>query len=139
MDLITYALLKKYVDTSLDGAAGALHGDSAYEIAVKHGYEGTEEEWLTSLVGTTPHVGENGNWFIGDEDTGILANVDNIMDDINASVNQAGQAATTAGNYAAQAIQAKLAIEQKIWYGTMAEYNALETVNNSTIYIILHE
>ena len=44
-----------------------------------------------------------------------------------------------AGNYAAQAIQAKQAIDQKIWYGTMEEYNALETVNSSTIYIILHE
>lgn len=52
---------------------------------------------------------------------------------------RASQAATTAGNYAAQAIQAYQAIEQKIWYGTMEEYNNLETVSRSTIYIILHE
>ena len=26
-------------------------GDSAYEIAVKHGFVGTEEEWLESLKG----------------------------------------------------------------------------------------
>lgn len=26
-------------------------GDSAYDIAVKHGYEGTEEQWLESLKG----------------------------------------------------------------------------------------
>lgn len=26
-------------------------GDSAYQIAVKHGYEGTEEEWIASLQG----------------------------------------------------------------------------------------
>lgn len=28
-------------------------GDSAYQIAVKHGYEGTEEEWIASLQGYT--------------------------------------------------------------------------------------
>lgn len=27
-----------------------LRGYSAYEIAVQHGFEGTEEEWLASLV-----------------------------------------------------------------------------------------
>lgn len=52
---------------------------------------------------------------------------------------RANQSAIVAGNYAAQAIQAQQAIDNKIWYGTMEEYNALETINNSTIYIILHE
>lgn len=44
MDLITYALCKKYVKASLAGA-GALQGNdgkSAYEIAVEHGYSGSE-------------------------------------------------------------------------------------------------
>lgn len=27
----------------------AIHGKSAYEIAVAHGFDGTEEEWLASL------------------------------------------------------------------------------------------
>ena len=72
-------------------------GDSAYEIAVANGYEGTEVEWLATLIGATgkdgtngtdgkdgaggvdgidgitPHIGENGNWHIGDIDTGIKA------------------------------------------------------------------
>lgn len=26
-----------------------------------------------TLKGTTPHIGENGNWYIGDTDTGVLA------------------------------------------------------------------
>ena len=56
-----------------------------------------------------------------------------------AAAQRANQAAITAGNYAAQAIQAKNSIEEKIWYGTIEEYNNLETVNSSTIYIILHE
>lgn len=33
-----------------------VYGRSAYEIAVKHGYEGTEEEWLASLVGKSASV-----------------------------------------------------------------------------------
>ena len=48
-------------------------GQSAYEIAVKNGFQGTEAEWIASLKGVTPHIGENGNWFIGDTDTGISA------------------------------------------------------------------
>ena len=78
MDIITYALLKKYVKASLAGA-GALKGDpgkSAYEIAVQKGFSGTEEQWIASLVGRpgeAPHIGNNGNWFIGAVDTGVTA------------------------------------------------------------------
>lgn len=82
---------------------------TAYALAVEHGFEGTEEEWLASLKGDrgdqgvpgkfedlteeeketlrgypgytpqkgvdyvdgeTPHIGDNGNWFVGEEDTG---------------------------------------------------------------------
>lgn len=78
MDLISYALLKKYVDKSLAGA-GAIQGKdgkSAYEIAVEKGYSGTEEQWINSLIGQpgdTPYIGANGNWFIGAVDTGVRA------------------------------------------------------------------
>ena len=52
-------------------------GKSAYEIAVDKGFVGTETEWLESLKGsdgTTPHIDKTTkNWFIGDTDTGILA------------------------------------------------------------------
>lgn len=81
MDIITYALAKKYIKASLAGA-GALKGDkgdpgkSAYEIAVKNGYSGSEQEWISSLAGVpgqTPHIGANGNWYIGAVDTGVKA------------------------------------------------------------------
>ena len=78
MDLITYALFKKYVDTSLAGA-GALKGQdgkSAYEVAIDNGFSGTEQEWISSLVGIpgeTPYIGDNGNWFIGAVDTKVSA------------------------------------------------------------------
>ena len=60
-------------------------GKSAYEVAVENGFSGTETEWLASLKGEpgapgadgkdgedgkTPYVGDNGNWYIGADDTG---------------------------------------------------------------------
>ena len=65
------------------GGGTGTAGKSAYEIAVDNGFVGTETEWLESLKGsdgdkgdngTTPHIDETTkNWFIGDTDTGILA------------------------------------------------------------------
>lgn len=72
MDTISYILAKKYVDAALS-EAGALQGKSAYDIAVENGFQGSESEWLASLEGVTPHIGENGNWFLEDIDTGVLA------------------------------------------------------------------
>ena len=81
IDVQTVAFLKKYVGESLEGA-GALKGEqgnpgkSAYEIAQDNGFEGTLEEWVVSLQGISPHIGENGNWFIGDTDTLVPATSD---------------------------------------------------------------
>lgn len=66
-----------------NGGGTGTAGKSAYEIAIDNGFTGTETEWLESLKGsdgdngangTTPHIDETTkNWFIGDTDTGILA------------------------------------------------------------------
>lgn len=78
MDIVTYALCKKQIADALKGA-GALKGEqglSAYQIAVKYGYEGSESDWLTSLRGDpgyTPYIGDNGNWFVNGVDTGTSA------------------------------------------------------------------
>ena len=67
----------------LEGSGGGTAGKSAYEIAVDNGFVGNETEWLESLKGSDGDKGDNGitphidpitkNWFIGDTDTGILA------------------------------------------------------------------
>lgn len=67
------------------------------------------------------------------------ASLQNAVNNASNSAGQASQSAITAGNFAAEAIQAASQIENKFWYGTINEYNDLETVNKSTIYIILHE
>ena len=74
MDLMTLALLKKYVSDTI--ANVEINGKSAYEIAVENGFLGSEIEWLESLKGQSPRIGENGNWFIGEVDTGVLATPD---------------------------------------------------------------
>lgn len=84
-------------------------------------------------AGVGIEVGPDGAISIADSYT------NNILSSASGAAERASSAAVTAGNYAAQAIQAQQAIDRKIWYGTMAEYNALESVSNSTIYIILHE
>lgn len=51
-----------------------IQGMSAYEVAVSLGYEETENEWITSLKGDTPHINPtNKHWIIGQNDTGIIA------------------------------------------------------------------
>ena len=75
MDVISYILSKRYIDNTLAGA-GALQGKSAYDIAVENGFVGTEEEWLNSLVGSSPIIGENGHWIINNIDTGVIASPD---------------------------------------------------------------
>ncbi len=42
------------------GAAYGKDGYSAYEIALNHGFKGTEEEWLASLKGETGKPGADG-------------------------------------------------------------------------------
>ena len=72
-------------------------------------------------------------------DDGTISVASSVLSGAEDAAARASQSAVIAGNYAAQTIQARNAIEGKIWYGTMEEYNALETVSSSTIYIILHE
>lgn len=59
---------------------GRVVGKSTYEIWLEQGNEGTEEEFVESLKGKdgiTPTIGENGNWYIGDTDTGLPSRGEN--------------------------------------------------------------
>lgn len=56
---------------SANGAGGmafpALRGASAYEIAKKHGFTGTEEEWLDAVGGAKPYVIDSEAYTYGDD------------------------------------------------------------------------
>lgn len=79
---------KQKVDRIIEGTKG----DSAYQIAIKNGFEGTEQEWLESIKGYTPAKGvdyfteaeieEITNTVIDN----ININVGTILDEINGEV-----------------------------------------------------
>jgi hypothetical protein len=54
--------------TNLKGTVGFKgdKGDSAYQVAVKNGFVGTEKDWLATL-GTTNYVGETKATFVGSQ------------------------------------------------------------------------
>lgn len=53
------SFVDNYLDTNID-LDSALDGDSAYEVAKKNGFEGSEEEWLDSLKGADGQDGKDG-------------------------------------------------------------------------------
>lgn len=87
-----------YNDTPFKSGGGlkdsiVLNVKTAYDLAVENGFKGSVQDWLNSLQGITPHIGQNGNWFIGEQDTGISASgkssFESISDeDINNYFNQ---------------------------------------------------
>lgn len=59
-------------ETKTELQNGDFNGDSAYEVAVKNGFQGTESQWLASLNGKSPFIGENGNWRAYDSNSGAM-------------------------------------------------------------------
>ena len=94
-----------------------------------------------------------GQMLVKDNNKGLYW-IDPVSDQsLQEAVELANEAATRssnysvqAGNYAASALQSATeaaesveAVERKFWYGTIDEYNNLEKIYSSTIYIILDE
>ena len=48
------------IDSDIKETVHTIHGLSAYQIAVENGFEGTEKEWLDSLVGPPGPAGPSG-------------------------------------------------------------------------------
>ena len=91
----------------------AIHGKSAYEIAVMHGFEGTVEEWLASLKGENPIKGID--YFTPEE-------VKKIVEEVAKNVSIQGAAAKI-GN---------VTILASKWVGTESPYSQVVTVEGVT-------
>lgn len=86
------ALNTTYCEAKYCGTRVVAYGKSAYDLAVKNGFEGSEEDWLASLkgeqgdkgdqgdAGFTPYIGGNGNWWIDDTDTGYYGSGARIVE-----------------------------------------------------------
>lgn len=70
----------------VDGVNGidGINGKSAYELAVQNGFEGSETEWLESLVAHTPERGID-YWTSEDKEEVINAAAGAILNDLNVS------------------------------------------------------
>jgi len=71
-----------------NGLSNGINKDvyNIYNLSKENGYEGTYEEWINSICGKdgedgkTPYIGENGNWYLGNTDTGVKAEGTNGID-----------------------------------------------------------
>lgn len=60
MDITTLALAKAYTNEVAGSGVKGDPGKSAYQIAVENGFQGTEQEWLDSLIGPIGPQGPQG-------------------------------------------------------------------------------
>ena len=87
---------EKKVKISVDDAELVkIEGKSAYEVAVKNGFEGTEEEWLASLQGPPGPPGPDGKDGKDGQDgergeSGVYVGTDTPPDDANVWVDPNG-------------------------------------------------
>jgi hypothetical protein len=60
-EVVSYSTREDYAETTLTGETVQYGADglSAYQIAVKHGYVGTEEEWVNEIKGIKGDKGDN--------------------------------------------------------------------------------
>lgn len=80
----------------------AIHGKSAYEIAVMHGFDGTEEEWLDSLKADFDERADDAKASIDDEVDNVI--VPEAIAEIIATTEGEKQKVTDAGDEAVDVI-----------------------------------
>ena len=70
--------VEKTTEGNVDTYTITYTDDNTYEFSVTHGTNGTN-----GSDGLTPYIGTNGHWFIGEQDTGVLAQGKNGTDGTN--------------------------------------------------------
>lgn len=127
----TIASEKKLVGTlstggTMTGNVGAVYGKdgkSAYEVAVKNGFEGTEAEWLASLKGDT------GN-------SGVYLGSGDMPSDCNVQIDPNGDAFTIEQLLEMLSVKpgristATLLADR--WIGTQSPYSQVVTIEGAT-------
>ncbi len=78
-------------DASIPGGIATYSRDLPRAFELKENSEGISEEYefdISTIIlkgsdGLTPHIGENGNWHIGDQDTGVRATGNAVINVVN--------------------------------------------------------
>jgi hypothetical protein len=98
-------------------------GKSAYEVAVKNGFEGTETEWLDSLKGEKGDRGERGEQGIGIQgekgdtgNSGVYLGSGDMPEDCNVQIDPDGEVLTLEGYFGDidAALDSILAIQENL-------------------------
>ena len=120
---------------------------SAYTIAVGHGYEGTEEEWIASLKGDKGDAFKYSDFTSeqlaalkgdkGDRGTsGVYIGSGDMPDDCNVQIDPNGEALTIdqmIGAYLAKAIRiSSVTLFADKWVGTESPYSQVVSIDNIT-------
>ena len=112
-------------------------GTTAYDIAVKNGFEGTEAQWLASLAGEdgqSPYI-QNGTWWVGDSDTGVPASGERgVTDEAFQAAIQELQAAAGSYEHIQLILGTLLLNTERYYFGAFAESAANMTHANIAHY-----
>lgn len=95
---------------------------TAYGIAVKHGYEGIEEEWLASLKGEQGDPGAQGVGIVSI----VKTHTDGLVDTYTITLSNGSTSTFTVTN-------------ASTWVGTLDQYQALPSHSEGTLYFIVEE
>lgn len=66
-------LLRQLIDLTREQKLDATELENAIELALSEAKASGEFKGDKGDDGVTPHIGENGNWYLGDDDTGVKA------------------------------------------------------------------
>lgn len=87
--------------------------------------------------GNTPYIGSNGNWWIGDTDTGTSASGSSGSDGVSSFNGRTGAVLPASGDYTAAMVGAiPTGSVQAMQAMTETEYNALSDKSATTLYLI---
>lgn len=114
--------------TDLSGATGVT-GLSAYQIAVQHGFEGTEEEWLESLSKDSKDAAKEAK-AAASAATEAATKADTATGNANQAAEAANQAAESANTAAGTANQAAASANQAATNATTQADRAKEFADN---------
>lgn len=93
--------------------------------------------------GNTPYIGENGNWWIGNTDTGVYAKPSNKAEDLipgklkqGMSCEEPTQDDELVNRKYLNNTTIPNTVISNFWVGTQSAYDAIETKNEKTLYLI---
>lgn len=114
---------------------------SAYGLAVAAGFRGTLREWLESLRGEAGPPGPPGGAVIyiidePDEHGGTIRHINGVDISNDTVTKETLGLGVTAHDHLGRPIVGEASFGVKMWFGTRAEYNALETIDPDTCYCI---